>query len=112
MYGVRKSRATDTMFKRHTAEGYFRLLRLMGVEAIFNHADYRLMSRRAIAALQEFTEVNLFLRGIIPQLGFASSIVTYDRQERFAGESKYPMRKMLTLAWQGSHVVLSRCRCG
>jgi len=101
VYGVRKSRATDTLFKRHTAEGYFRLLRLMGVEAIFNHADYRLMSRRAIAALEEFTEVNLFLRGIIPQLGFASSIVAYDRQERFAGESKYPVRKMLTLAWQG-----------
>ena len=101
VYGVRKGRAADTLFKRFTAEGYYQLLRLMGVEAVFNHADYRSMSRRAIDALREFQEVNLFLRGIIPQLGFTTSTVYYDRAERFAGESKYPLRKMLAFAWQG-----------
>lgn len=101
VFGVRKSRDTDTFFKRFTAEGYYRLLERFGVEVVFNHADYRLLSRRAIEALREFNEVNLFLRGIIPQLGFPSSIVYYDRAERFAGESKYPLRKMLALAWQG-----------
>lgn len=101
VFGVRKSRDTDTFFKRFTAEGYYRLLERFGVEVVFNHADYRLMSRRAIEALREFNEVNLFLRGIIPQLGFPSSIVYYDRAERFAGESKYPLGKMLALAWQG-----------
>jgi len=101
VFGVRKSRETDTFFKRFTAEGYYRLLERFGVEVVFNHADYRLMSRRAIEALREFNEVNLFLRGIIPQLGFPSSIVYYDRAERFAGESKYPLGKMLALAWQG-----------
>jgi polyisoprenyl-phosphate glycosyltransferase len=101
VYGVRKSRDTDTFFKRLTAQGYYRLLERFGVEVIFNHADYRLMSRRAIEALREFNEVNLFLRGIIPQLGFPSTIVYYDRAERFAGESKYPLKKMLALAWQG-----------
>lgn len=101
VFGVRKSRDTDTLFKRFTAEGYYRLLERFGVEVVFNHADYRLMSRRAIEALREFNEVNLFLRGIIPQLGFPSSIVYYDRAERFAGESKYPLGKMLALAWQG-----------
>ena len=101
VYGVRKSRAADTSFKRFTAEGYYRLLRLMGVEVVFNHADYRLMSRRAIEGLREINEVNLFLRGIIPQLGFTTSTVYYDRAERFAGESKYPLPKMLALAWQG-----------
>lgn len=101
VFGVRKSRGADTFFKRFTAEGYYRLLERFGVEVVFNHADYRLMSRRAIEALREFNEVNLFLRGIIPQLGFPSSIVYYDRAERFAGESKYPLGKMLALAWQG-----------
>jgi glycosyltransferase involved in cell wall biosynthesis len=101
VFGVRKSRDTDTFFKRLTAEGYYSLLERFGVEVVFNHADYRLMSRRAIEALREFNEVNLFLRGIIPQLGFPSSIVYYDRAERFAGESKYPLKKMLALAWQG-----------
>lgn len=101
VFGVRKSRDADTFFKRFTAEGYYRLLERFGVEVVFNHADYRLMSRRAIEALREFNEVNLFLRGIIPQLGFPSSIVYYDRAERYAGESKYPLGKMLALAWQG-----------
>lgn len=101
VFGVRKSRDADTIFKRLTAEGYYWLLNRFGVEVVFNHADYRLMSRRAIEALKGFSEVNLFLRGIIPQLGFPSSIVYYDRAERFAGESKYPLKKMLALAWQG-----------
>lgn len=101
VFGVRKGRTADTIFKRLTAEGYYRLLHFMGVEAVFNHADYRLMSRRAIDSLREFKEVNLFLRGIIPQLGFTTSTVYYDRAERFAGESKYPLRKMLAFAWQG-----------
>jgi len=101
VYGVRGRRDSDTMFKRYTAESYYRLLRAMGVEVVFNHADYRLMSRRAVAALAEFGEVNLFLRGIIPQLGFASASVEYDRAERLAGESKYPVSKMLSLAIQG-----------
>ena len=101
VYGVRSSRKTDTFFKNFTAIAYYRLLAIMGVEIIYNHADYRLMSRRVIDALKEFGEVNLFLRGIIPQLGFAHSIVYYERAERFAGESKYPLKKMLALAWQG-----------
>lgn len=101
VYGVRKRRVTDTFFKRFTAEGYYWLLARFGVQVVFNHADYRLMSRRAIEALREFGEVNIFLRGIVPQLGYPSSIVYYDRAERFAGESKYPLRKMLSFAWQG-----------
>jgi polyisoprenyl-phosphate glycosyltransferase len=101
VYGVRAARSTDTRFKRFTAEGYYRLLARLGVEIVYNHADYRLMSRRALEALRQFSESNVFLRGLIPQLGYPSSIVEYDRQERFAGESKYPLRKMLALAWQG-----------
>lgn len=101
VYGVRKNRTSDTFFKRFTAEGYYRLLKLMGVNILFNHADYRLMSRRAIEALRQFREINLFLRAIIPLLGFSSSIVYYDRSERFAGESKYPFKKMIGFAWQG-----------
>lgn len=101
VYGVRMARKTDSLFKRLTAESYYRILALMGVEIVFNHADYRLMSRRAIEALRQYGETNLFLRGIIPQLGFQSSIVYYDRAERFAGESKYPLSKMLALALQG-----------
>lgn len=101
VYGVRRKRTTDTFFKRFTAEGYYKLLGLMKVQIVFNHADYRLMSRRAIDALREYREVNLFLRGMVPLLGFRNSTVEYDRAERFAGESKYPLGKMLSLAWQG-----------
>jgi glycosyltransferase involved in cell wall biosynthesis len=101
VYGVRKKRKKDTLFKRLTAESYYRLLRLMGVEIIFNHADYRLLSQRALSALKGFKESNLFLRGIIPKLGFPSAIVYYDRAERFAGDSKYPLKKMIALAWEG-----------
>ena len=101
VYGIRDSRDTDTLFKKFTAQAYYHLLQKMGVEVVFDHADYRLMSRKAIEALREFGEVNLFLRGIIPQLGFSQSSVHYDRAERFAGVSKYPLRKMLALAWQG-----------
>jgi glycosyltransferase involved in cell wall biosynthesis/putative flippase GtrA len=101
VYGVRDARTTDTFFKSFTAKAYYHLLNIMGVEIIYNHADYRLMSRQAIEALREFGEVNLFLRGIIPQLGFSYALVYYDRAERFAGESKYPLKKMLSFAWQG-----------
>lgn len=101
VYGVRGSRKTDTFFKSFTAKLYYHLLSFMGVEIIYNHADYRLMSRKVIEALREFGEVNLFLRGIIPQLGFSYALVYYDRAERYAGESKYPLRKMLSFAWQG-----------
>lgn len=101
VYGVRSSRSVDSWFKRITAEGYYTLLDRLGVEVVFNHADYRLMSRRAIEALRAFPESNVFLRGLIPQLGYPSTTVEYERQERFAGKSKYPLRKMLALAWQG-----------
>ena len=101
VYGVRRQRTKDTFFKRFTAEGYYRMLARLGVEIVFNHADYRLLGRGAVEALREYREVNLFLRGVIPQLGFMSAIVYYDRAERFAGESKYPLSKMLALAWQG-----------
>jgi polyisoprenyl-phosphate glycosyltransferase len=101
VYGVRQSRKEDTVFKRLTAEGYYKLLALLGVDVVFNHADFRLMSRRAVDALSAYDEANLFIRGIIPQLGFASAVVNYDRHERFAGESKYPLKKMIGLAWNG-----------
>jgi polyisoprenyl-phosphate glycosyltransferase len=101
VYGVRKSRSSDTFFKRVTAEGYYHILQKMGVNIVFNHADYRAMSRRAIEALKRYEEVNVFLRGIIPTIGFPSSTVEYDRTERFAGESKYPLRKMIALALDG-----------
>jgi glycosyltransferase involved in cell wall biosynthesis len=101
VYGVRKLRSTDTMFKRKTAEYYYRLLRSVGVEIVFNHADFRLMSRRALQALRQFREVNLFLRGIVPTIGFASAVVAYDRKERLAGESKYPIGRMIALALDG-----------
>lgn len=99
--GVRIDRSKDTWRKRMFAEAYYRLLRRMGVDLVFNHADFRLLSRRALDALKEYGEVNLFLRGVIPTLGFARSIVTYDRKERVAGESKYTLRKMLSLAVEG-----------
>ena len=101
VYGVRKARDTDTVFKRWTALRYYGLLRTMGVDIIPNHADFRLMGRRSIAALGQHAEVNLFLRGIIPQLGFRSTSIYYDRLERVAGESKYPLRKMVKLALDG-----------
>ena len=101
VYGVRKARTTDTFFKRGTAEIYYKLLATMGVEIIHNHADFRLMGRRALNALSGYSEVNLFLRGIVPLLGFRTATAYYDRAERFAGESKYPLKKMLTLAADG-----------
>ena len=101
VYGVRKKRETDTKFKRITAEGFYDIMKLLGVDIIHNHADYRLLSKRAIQELKNFKEVNLFLRGIIPLIGFKSSIVYYDRDKRFAGESKYPLKKMLGFALDG-----------
>ncbi len=99
VYGVRRRRDADSLFKRLTAKTFYRLMSLLGAESIYNHADYRLMSRRAIEELKQFKEVNLFLRGIVPLIGFKSSIAYYDRMERFAGESKYPFRKMVALAF-------------
>jgi len=101
VYGVRSSREKDTFFKKFTAESFYRLIRNMGGEVVFNHADYRLLSRRALASLSEFGESNLFLRGIVPMVGFKSDVVTYERGERFAGESKYPLKKMLAFAVEG-----------
>lgn len=101
VYGVRSKRDTDTFFKRFTAEGYYHLMRAMGVDLVFNHADFRLMSRRALNAFKDYPEFNLFLRGIIREVGFPSSIVEYERHARFAGESKYPLMKMLSFAWEG-----------
>ena len=101
VYGVRKRRDTDTWFKRSTAEGFYKVLSFLGAEVVFNHADYRLMSRRALQGLAEFPEVNLFLRGMVPLVGYPSDVVYYDRHERLAGESHYPLWKMLSLAMQG-----------
>ncbi len=101
VYGVRSKRDSDTFFKRFTAEGYYHLMRAMGVDLVFNHADFRLMSRRALDAFKQYPEFNLFLRGIIREVGFPSSIVEYERHARFAGESKYPLAKMLSFAWEG-----------
>lgn len=101
VYGVRSSRKKDTFFKRTTAQGFYKLMRAMGVETVYNHADYRLMSRRALEALSRFDEVNLFLRGIVPLVGFKSTTVSYERGERFAGESKYPLKKMVSFAFEG-----------
>ena len=101
VYGVRSRRRTDTFFKKFTAEGFYRLMKWMGVDIIFNHADYRLMSRRVLHQLEDYREVNLFLRGIVPLIGYPSDQVYYERQERFAGESKYPLRKMLSFAFDG-----------
>jgi glycosyltransferase involved in cell wall biosynthesis len=98
VYGVRRSRESDTFFKRLTAESFYRLITAMGADAVFNHADYRLLSRRAVESLREYPEVNLFLRGIFPLMGYRSATVHYDRGVRFAGQSKYPLRKMLALA--------------
>ena len=101
VYGVRSKRTTDTFFKRFTAEGYYKLLKSMGVDAVYNHADYRLVSAKALAAFSEFKEVNLFLRGMFPLVGFKSTCVYYERQERLAGKSHYPLSKMLHLAFEG-----------
>lgn len=101
VYGVRSKRETDTFAKRFTAEGYYKVMKLFGADILYNHADFRLMSRRALEALESFEEVNLFLRGMVPLVGFPSSAVYYERHERLAGESKYTLRKMLDLAWNG-----------
>ena len=101
VYGVRSSRAKDTFFKKATAEGFYKIMNTMGANTVFNHADYRLMSRRSLEGLSEFQEVNLFLRGIVPMIGFSWDVVYYERGERFAGESKYPLKKMLSFAIEG-----------
>ena len=101
VYGVRSSRKKDTFFKRFTAEGFYRVMNLMGAETVFNHADYRLMSKRALEGLAQFKEVNLFLRGMVPMIGYRTDTVEYERGERFAGESKYPLKKMLAFAMEG-----------
>ena len=101
VYGVRSKRETDTWFKRTTAEGFYKVMQALGVDIVDNHADYRLMSRRALEGLAQFREVNLFLRGIVPLIGYKSAVVTYERSERFAGESKYPLKKMLSFALDG-----------
>lgn len=101
VYGVRSSRASDTAFKRGTALGFYRFMKAMGVDIVENHADCRLTSARVLAALADYREVNLFLRGIVPLIGFRSTVVTYERSARFAGESKYPLRKMLSFAFDG-----------
>lgn len=101
VYGVRNSRKKDTFFKKFTAQGFYKLMLLMGVDLVYNHADYRLMSKRSLENLEDFKEVNLFLRGIVPQIGYKSAIVEYERNERFAGESKYPLKKMLSFAMDG-----------
>ena len=101
VYGVRSSRKKDTFFKKHTALAFYKIMEKMGVEIVYNHADYRLMSKRAIEELAGYKEVNLFLRGIIPMIGFKTSTVEYERDKRFAGESKYPLKKMIAFAIDG-----------
>ncbi len=101
VYGVRSSRKKDTAFKRITAQGFYKFMKLLGVDIVYNHADYRLMSKRALDALEQYTEVNLFLRGIVPLIGFKWDAVEYERNERFAGKSKYPLKKMLSFAFDG-----------
>lgn len=101
VYGVRDSRATDSWFKRTTATCYYRLLKLLGVNIVYNHADFRMMTKRAVETLKKFPERNLFLRAIVPLIGFKSAKVYYDRTKRQAGETKYPLPKMVALAWNG-----------
>lgn len=101
VYGVRSSRKKDTAFKRGTAQSYYKFMKMLGVDIVYNHADYRLMGKRALEGLAEYKEVNLFLRGIVPLIGFRSDYVYYERAERFAGESKYPLKKMLKFAVDG-----------
>jgi len=101
VYGVRKERKTDTFFKRTTAQGFYKLMELMGVKTVYNHADFRLMSKRAVEQFSQYKETNLFLRGMMPLIGYQTDKVYYDRKERVAGESKYPLKKMLALAFDG-----------
>ena len=101
VYGVRSNRQKDTFFKKATAEGFYKVMNGMGANTVFNHADYRLMSRRALEGLAQYGEVNLFLRGIVPMIGYSTDVVYYERGERFAGESKYPLGKMLSFAVEG-----------
>lgn len=101
VYGVRSSRKTDTLFKKATAEGFYKIMNTMGANTVFNHADYRLMSKRTLEGLAQYGEVNLFLRGIVPMIGYSTDVVYYERGERFAGESKYPLGKMLSFAVEG-----------
>ena len=101
VYGVRNDRKKDSFFKRTTAQMFYKVMAAFGVKTVYNHADYRLMSRRALDALADYKEVNLFLRGMVPLVGYRSDIVYYERAERFAGESKYPLKKMLSFAWEG-----------
>ena len=101
VYGVRSSRESDTFFKRTTAQGFYKVMKAMGVKSVYNHADFRLMSRRAIEGLSEYKERNLFLRGIVPTIGYNTDCVYYERKERMAGESKYPLKKMLSFAFDG-----------
>lgn len=101
VYGVRSKRETDTFFKRFTAEAYYKILNKLGAKTIFNHADFRLMSSRALESFSQFKEVNIFLRGLVPMVGYKSDIVTYERSERLLGESKYPLKKMIALAVEG-----------
>ena len=101
VYGVRKERKTDTFFKRVTAQGFYKLMALMGVKTVYNHADFRLMSKRAVEHFSQFKETNMYLRGMMPLIGYETDSVYYDRKERFAGESKYPLKKMLALAFNG-----------
>ena len=101
VYGVRSARKKDTFFKRVTAEGFYKFMAMMGVDIVYNHADYRLTSKRVLDEFENYKEVNLFLRGIFPLVGFKSDVVYYERAERFAGESKYPLKKMLNFAWDG-----------
>lgn len=101
VYGVRNSRKKDTWFKRTTAQSFYKFMKLMGVDVVFNHADYRLTSKKVLEELEKYNEVNLFLRGIFPLIGYKTDVVYYERNERFAGESKYPLKKMLHFAWDG-----------
>lgn len=101
VYGVRSSRKTDTFFKKTTAQTFYRLMNTMGAQTVYNHADFRLLSRRALVGLSEFREVNMFLRGMVPLVGFPSDVVYYERAERFAGTSKYPLKKMIRFAMEG-----------
>ena len=101
VYGVLSSREKDTFFKKFTAEGFYRVMNFLGADTVFNHADYRLMSKRTLEGLEQFKEVNLFLRGIVPMIGYKTGVVEYERGERFAGESKYPLKKMLAFAMEG-----------
>ena len=101
VYGVRSDRKSDTFFKRATAQGYYKFMKKLGVDLVFNHADCRLMGSRALEAMSHYRETNLFLRGIVPSIGFKSTNIYYERAERFAGESKYPLKKMLYFAWDG-----------